>query len=116
MKLRRFRTDEATELVDLPGASLPDPDTPAPVRFLPTWDASLLVHCRRARIISEEFRNLIFSTKMPQSLGTFLVDGTVAGTWRVEGARIRTEGFEPVPIEWRQEVNEEAAALARFHA
>ena len=114
MRLRRFRTVEGSELVDLPRAPLPEADTPAPVRFLPTWDASLLVHCRRARIISEEFRPLIFNTKMPQSIGTFLVDGTVAGSWRLEGARIRTEYFEPVPVSWHREVEREAEALARF--
>ena len=45
---RRFRAEDGAELVDLPRAPLPDPDTPAPVRFLPTWDATLLVHARRS--------------------------------------------------------------------
>ena len=45
---RRFRAEDGAELVDLPRAPLPDPDTPAPVRFLPTWDAALLVHARRS--------------------------------------------------------------------
>jgi hypothetical protein len=114
MRLRRFGTVDGTELVDLPRAPLPEADTPAPVRFLPTWDASLLVHCRRARIIREEFRPHIFNTKMPQSVGTFLIDGTVAGSWRLEGSRIRTEYFEPVPVKFHREVEREAEALARF--
>ena len=41
---------------DVPRASLPDPETPAPVRFLPTWDATLLVHPRRTGILPEENR------------------------------------------------------------
>ena len=116
LRLRHFLTEEGTELVDLPQAPLPDADTQAPVRFLPTWDASLLVHCRRARIIPEEFRSHIFNTKMPQSVGTFLVDGAVAGTWRLEGERVRTDYFEPVPGTWHREVERESEALARFYA
>jgi hypothetical protein len=114
LRLRRYRTEEGTELIDLPGSPLPDPDVPAPVRFLPTWDASLLVHCRRARIIPEEFRPHIFNTKMPQSVGTFTIDGSVAGSWRFEGDRIRTDYFEPVPVKWHREVEREAEALRRF--
>ena len=56
LKLRRFADDAGEELIDLPRAPLPDPDTPAPVRFLPTWDASLLVHARRTGILAEEHR------------------------------------------------------------
>ena len=68
-----------------PDCPLPDADTPAPVRFLGTWDAALLAHARRALILPEEHRARIFNTKMPQSIGTFLVDGAVAGTWRPDG-------------------------------
>ena len=52
------------------------------MRFLGTWDAALLVHARRAQILPEEHRAKIFNTKMPQSIGTYLVDGAVAGTWK----------------------------------
>ena len=51
LKLRRFRDEAGKELLDLPRAPLPDPDTPAPPRFLPVWDATLLVHCRRTGIL-----------------------------------------------------------------
>ena len=64
------------------------------MRFLPTWDAVLLAHARRSGILPEEHRPRIFNTKMPQSIGTFLVDGSVAGTWKLDGGRIRTERFE----------------------
>ena len=54
MQLRRFRDEAGKELLDLPRAPLPDPETPAPVRFLPTWDATLLVHARRTLILPED--------------------------------------------------------------
>ena len=40
LSLRRFRDEAGGELLDLPRAPLPHAETPAPVRFLPTWDAS----------------------------------------------------------------------------
>jgi len=82
LELRRFAAEDGTELLDLPDLPLPDADTPAPVRFLGTWDACLLVHARRAAILPKAHRPRIFNTKMPQSVGTFLVDGAVAGAWR----------------------------------
>jgi hypothetical protein len=114
--LRRFRDVQGTELLDLPRAPLPDPDTPAPVRFLPTWDAVLLVHARRTGVLPEEYRPRIFSTKTPQSVGTFLVDGSVAGTWRLEGGRVLWESFPRLTASARRDVEDEAARLAAFHA
>ena len=112
---RRFRAEDGAELVDLPRARLPDPDTPAPVRFLPTWDAALLAHARRSGILPEEHRSRIFNTKMPQSIGTFLVDGSVAGTWKLDGGRIRTERFEKLDRGTLRELDAEAERLADFH-
>jgi hypothetical protein len=77
--LRHFRDEEGTELLDLPRAPIPAPDAIAPVRFLPTWDATLLAHARRTQILPERFRDQVFSTKTPHSISTFLVDGVVAG-------------------------------------
>jgi hypothetical protein len=116
LTLRRFRDEAGGELLDLPRAPLPHPDTPAPVRFLPTWDAILLVHARRTGVLPEEYRSRIFPTKMPQSIGTFLVDGAVAGTWRFEDGRIRWEAFARLDRATRREVDGEAEQLALFHA
>jgi hypothetical protein len=116
LPLREFRSEDDERLLDVRGAPLPPPDTPAPVRFLPTWDATLLVHARRTQILPERFRSLIFNTKMPQSIGTFLVDGQVAGTWRCDGSRVTTAPFEPLPKGTRRDVESEAAALTAFHA
>jgi hypothetical protein len=109
---RRLRAQDGTELLDLPRAPLPDPDTPAPVRFLPTFDATLLVHARRAGILPEEHRPRIFATRIPQSLPTFLVDGRVAGTWRHEDGRIVLEPFAPLQRADRRALEEEGQRLA----
>jgi hypothetical protein len=116
LSLRRFRDESGRELVDLPRAPLPHPETPAPVRFLPTWDAVLLVHARRTGVLPEEYRPLVFSTKRPQSVGTFLVDGAVAGTWRHEDGRVAWEPFARLARRDARDVEEEAGRLAALHA
>ena len=116
LELRRFRSEDGEELLDLPRAPLPDPDTPAPVRFLGTWDASLLVHARRTGVLPEAHRPRIFHTKAPQSFPTFLVDGAVAGTWRYEKGAIDLTPFERLDTGTRRELAAEAERLAAFHA
>jgi Winged helix DNA-binding domain len=115
-RLRLFRDERGTELIDLPRAPLPDPDTPAPIRFLPTWDATLLVHARRTQILPERFRKLVFHTKTPHSVPTFLVDGAVAGTWRYEKGDVSLNPFEPLPKTTQRELQQEADRLLAFHA
>jgi hypothetical protein len=118
LDLRRFRDERGRQLFDLPAAPLPDADTPVPVRFLPTWEATLLVHARRTLILPEVYRPLIFNTKMPQSVPTFLVDGAVAGTWRHQDGRIEIKPFDGVDLTARvsRELDDEAERLAAFHA
>ena len=118
---RRFRAEDGAELYDLPRAPLPDPQTPAPVRFLPNWDAALLVHARRALVLPEEYRPLVFHVRNPHSVSTFLVDGAVAGTWRYESSRsgegrIVIEEYRRLPASVRREVDDEAARLVAFHS
>ena len=115
LRVRRFRTEGGDELVDLPRAPLPDPDTPAPVRLLPTWDATLLAHARRAAILPEEYRTRIFNTKTPQSVNTFLVDGQVAGTWRFDGERVVVDAFRPLGARVQDDLEAEADSMAEFH-
>jgi hypothetical protein len=115
LRLRRFRDESGGELIDLPRAPLPDPETPAPVRFLPVWDATLLAHARRTQILPEQYRSRVFSTKTPQSVNTFLVDGRVAGTWKHERGRVIVESFERLSGAVKREVDDEAERLAEFH-
>jgi hypothetical protein len=116
MKLRRFEAEAGGELVDLPRRPLPDPETPAPPRFLPNWDATLLAHARRTAILPEEFRSRVFSTKTPQSIATFLLDGQVAGGWRYEKGRIQLDPFRKLSQSERRQLKEESDRLADFHA
>jgi hypothetical protein len=115
LQLRRFRAEDGKELVDLPRAPLPDPETPAPPRFLPVWDATLLVHARRTQVLPEEYRPRIFNTKTPHSFNTFLIDGQVAGTWRYEDGRIAIAPFHRIDKRWKRELDEEAERLTAFH-
>jgi DNA glycosylase AlkZ-like len=116
MTVRRFRDEEGKELLDLPRAPLPDPDTPAPPRFLPVWDATLLVHARRTQILPEEYRPLVFNIKTPNSVNTFLVEGQVAGTWRYERGKVALAPFAPLPRTPRRDLEDEARRLAAFLA
>lgn len=116
LDLRRFRSEDGKDLLDVPDAPLPDPDTPAPVRFLPTWDATLLVHARRTLILPEAYRPLIFHTKMPPSYPTFVVDGQVAGTWRFEDGDVQLSPFRKLTAGELRDLEEEAHRLAAFHA
>jgi len=116
MELRVFRAEDGAELVDVPRLPIADADTPAPVRFLPVWDATLLVHARRTQILPEEHRSRIFSVRTPHSVNTFLVDGAVAGTWRYEDGRVRTEPFGRLDRATTRALREEAERLAAFCA
>jgi DNA glycosylase AlkZ-like len=115
IKLRGFVAEDGTELLDVPRAPLPDPETPAPVRFLPTWDATLLVHARRTGILPEEHRPKVFNTRTPQSVPTFLVDGRVAGTWTYEKGKVKTKPFGKLDASAKRELREEAERLAELH-
>jgi hypothetical protein len=116
LKLRRFASEDGDELVDLPRAPLPDPQTPAPVRLLGTWDAILLAHARRAQVLPERHRERVFHVRMPQSVTTFLVDGAVAGTWRCEDRRVTFEAFERLDRATLQALREEGEGMAAFSA
>jgi Winged helix DNA-binding domain len=116
VELRRFRDEKGGQLVDLPRAPLPSADTLAPARFLPTWDATLLVHARRTQVLPEEHRAKVFNTKTPQSVPTFTVDGQVAGTWRHDNDRVTLSPFGRLSKEARAETDAEAELLAALYA
>jgi hypothetical protein len=113
-QLRRFVDEEGRDLFDLPQAPRPAADTPAPVRLLPRWDALLLSHADRTRVLPHAYRGAVITGGWVHA--TFLVDGVVAGIWRLEDGKVKTEPFAPLPRNARRELEEEAARLARFLA
>jgi hypothetical protein len=116
-RLVAFRDESGRELYDVPGAPLPDPETPAPPRFLPEFDNALLSHADRARIISDEHRKMLF--KDPQMRGV-LLDGFVCGTWKTEWncekATLMIEPFGPLTEADRDALTEEGLRLLTFAA
>jgi len=113
--LLRFRDELGRELLDVPGAPLPDPETPAPVRFLPKWDNVLLAWADRTPVLPEQYRKTVISLNGDVAQ-TFLVDGFVAGIWRVENGRVVLEPFSALPRSVRRELEDEAGRLEAFLA
>jgi hypothetical protein len=113
--LRRFRDEHGRELLDLPRAPLPDAETPAPVRFLPKWDNVLLAFADRTRVLPEAYRKTVIRVNGDVAQ-TFLVDGFVAGMWRVENGRVVLEQFARLSRPVRRELEEEAGRLEAFLA
>lgn len=118
-RLLVFRDEAGRELFDLPDAPRPDPDTPAPARYMADWDNVFLSHADRTRVVSEEHRRRIFT---PNGIfpGTVLVDGFVAGTWKLERSRgaatLRVEPFAPLSAADEAALNEEGERLLAFAA
>jgi len=114
ISLRHFRDEKGKELVDLPRAPLPVAATPGSCPLL----ANLGRYVAGARPphadSSRALRPLVFNTRTPHSVPTFLVDGAVAGTWRFEGGRVELNPFEPIPRSAQREVDDEARRLAAF--
>ncbi|WP_026870973.1 winged helix DNA-binding domain-containing protein [Inquilinus limosus] len=111
-KLVTFRDEAGRELFDLPDAPRPDPDVPAPPRFLPEYDNLLLSHAEREHVIAERHRPLVYGNFMPPVL---LVDGMVRGRWKATQARgaavLRIEAFGPLSPTEAAAVTEEGERL-----
>jgi hypothetical protein len=116
-KLRVFHDARGRELFDLPKAPRPPATTKAPVRFLPDYDTLLLGHADRTRVVSDEHRKKLV-TKNLQVLPSFLVDGRVAGTWKIERERaaavLTLTPFETIARSAQKELAEEGGALLKF--
>ena len=118
-RLRTFRDERGKELFDVPDAPMPDPETPAPPRFLPEFDNLILSHADRTRFIAEEYRKALAS-KNGMIPAAILIDGFVQGTWKIERSRGRAsleiKPFEPLTTEDRDALVEEGERLIRFVA
>jgi hypothetical protein len=104
-QLRTFRDERGRELFDLPEAPRPDPDTPAPPRFLPEYDNVLLSHSDRSRFISPEHRGVLGRVR-GRIHGAVLQDGFGFGLWRLE----RDEGTATLMVKHIPGPSKRAAA------
>ncbi|MFF6994405.1 winged helix DNA-binding domain-containing protein [Streptomyces sp. NPDC008313] len=95
-RLLTFRDEHGVELFDLPDAPRPHEDTPAPPRFLPEFDNLLLSHADRSRVVPPEYKGRHWSGN--QAYRTLLVDGFLAGLWRLDERRKGTDGPEVVLV------------------
>ena len=112
-RLRLFADEAGNELPDTLDGPLPDPETPVPPRFLPPFDNAILAHADRSRIIAREDRDTVYRDRL---MRTFLIDGFVAGTWRVDGSTIRLRPLGRLRDEDRVAVTDEASRLLEFVA
>jgi len=114
--LRTFRDERGRELFDVPDGPLPDADTPAPARFLADWDNTILSHADRTRVVADEHRKQI--VKAARVYATFLIDGVVAGIWRIEkegrAVTLVAQPFRKLAKAERAALTEEAEPLVRF--
>ena len=116
VELRRFRDERGRVLLDVPDAPLPDGDTPAPVRFLPKWDSSILAYAppERTRILPEKFRPTVIA-KNGDVAPTVLVDGFVAATWDIGTKRDLTiTPLRKLTKAERAEIDDEGGRLVDF--
>jgi hypothetical protein len=104
-----FRDERGRELLDLPDAPRPDPDTPAPVRFLPAFDNALLGYDDRTRIVDDQHRGLSVAGER-----VVLVDGRVAATWTITDAVPVVQPLRAFTRTERVAVEEERERLAAF--
>ncbi|MFH9610869.1 winged helix DNA-binding domain-containing protein [Streptomyces sp. NPDC017448] len=108
-ELVSFRDERGRELLDLPDAPRPDPDTPAPVRFLPAFDNAVLGYRDRGRIIDDEHRGLSVAGER-----VVLVDGRASATWRVARGVVTVEPLRSFSRTDRAAVAEEGREMASF--
>lgn len=115
-QLVAFRDEAGKELFDLPDAPRPDPETPAPPRFLPEFDNLVLAYADRSRVMTKEIQSQVCVGAGVAA--TLLVDGVVRGMWRVKQedgtATLTVNLFEP--LRDPEPVHEEGLRLLRFVA
>lgn len=116
-QLTTFRDERGRELFDFPDAPRPDGDTPAPVRFLPEFDALGLAHDDRSRLVDDTHRKLLFRPNL-RNPPMFLVDGRVAGTWEIEAKKKLTSivltPYVKLTKKVQEELGDEGEAMGRF--
>jgi len=110
-RLVTFYDPNGVELFDLPDAPRPAADTPAPPRFLPEFDNLLLSHADRTRVVPAEYWGRAWQGNIAHR--TFLVDGFLAGVWKIEDGdgHLVVEPFGRLTKAQRDEVTAEGARM-----
>ena len=112
-----FRDEQGAELFDLPSAPRPGEDVPAPVRLAAEFDNLLLAHADRSRVVHPGHLKRFYTINgiFP---GAVLIDGFVAGMWRL--ARTRNTATLTVELfgstRERDQVAREAELMLAFCA
>lgn len=113
-RLQTIRAEDGRTLLDIPGAATADPWADAPARLLGRYDNVIYGHAVRTRVAPEARRRAISPGAGPAP-ATFLVDGLVAGTWRVdtrgEEAVLTLSPFDRLPPSQRDELAVEAGRV-----
>ena len=112
-----FRDEQGAELFDLPLAPRPDEEVPAPVRLAAEFDNLLLAHADRSRVVHADDLKRFYTINgiFP---GAVLIDGFVAGMWRLA----RTKSTATLTVEMfgasgeRDQVAREAERMLAFCA
>jgi DNA glycosylase AlkZ-like len=117
--LATFRDEAGRELFDLPDAPRPDPDTPAPPRFLYDFENLLLSYADRSRAIDPALTQRLIA-RTNESLSTYTLDGFVAGLWAIQrqrgGATLVLTPFRRPSVAERDVLAAEGLGLLAFAA
>ncbi|WP_372664652.1 winged helix DNA-binding domain-containing protein [Amycolatopsis kentuckyensis] len=113
MGLRTFRAESGEVLYDVEDGVLPDPDTPAPVRFLPEYDNVLLSHANRARVLPPG-RRVPLPPGTGASRGTLLVDGFYRADWRLSGTVLEVSAHDRLTAGERADIEAEGERVLEF--
>lgn len=118
-QLVTLRGEDGARLLDLPDAPLPDPETPAPARFIADFDNVLFSHADSYRIMTLEQRKAVFGVP-GVTPGTVLVDGFVRGTWKITwhkgAATLVVRPFAQIPTKDVHALTDEGERLLEFAA
>ena len=115
--LRKYKDDQGRDLFDLVDVPIPDPDVPAPPRFLPEFDSLLLAHADRRRVVHDDHRAALV-TKNLRVKAAVLLDGSVCATWSVnrrkDAATLELTPLRPLSPTTLDELGPEAMSVLEF--
>ena len=106
---------QSAGLLDLPDAPRPDPDVPAPPRFLPEYDNLLLSYAERSRVIPHR-RPVPLPPGHGATGGTLLVDGRWQGDWKISQGGLEIRPFIRLSPTDRDAIAAEGERLLGFTA